>query len=395
MLKEIDGVYQNLRGLKGLDAILDRVLFEARRLAHAEAGTIFLIRDECLSFSHVQNDKLFPEDGVTRHTYLSATLPLNENSIAGYVAVHGQRLVFDDVYQINHSYPFKFNDSFDRQTGYRTCSMFVLPIFDSQGEVVAVMQIINARTATGACAPFSNDAQTYIILMAEYAASAIENGIMTNELVLRMVKMAELRDPSETGAHVQRVGAYSAEILHTMARQTHWNNAKIRQQKDLIRVAAMLHDVGKVGISDKILKKEGKLTDDEFNTMKLHTVLGARLFVNTRSELDQMACDIALHHHQRWDGRGGYPGIVENLNSDTISDNSSLFGTRIPLTARITAIADVFDALISARAYKPPWSLEKTLHVIRNESGRQFDPQVVEAFLSIGDIIHAIRMKFK
>ncbi len=394
-IQKIIKIYNQLRGLKGLDMILERVLFEARQLARAEAGSIFLVEADHLLFSHVQNEILFTEKQAIRNTYLRATLPLDENSIAGYVATHGQPLAFDDVYQeIDDSFPFRFNSTFDRKSGYRTESIFTLPVFDSQRQVVAVMQIINARNAFGARIGFSSEIQSYIMLMAEYAASAIENGIMTHELVLRMIQMAELRDPSETGAHVQRVGAYTAEVFVVIARRHNWNEEEIRRQKDVIRVAAMLHDVGKVGISDKILKKPGKLTEEEFNTMKLHTILGARLFINARSDLDRIAAEIALHHHQRWDGQGGYPGMVTDTMQNTIAGNTPIQGEAIPLPARIAALTDVFDALISPRSYKPPWTLEKTLSVIQSESGRQFDPRVVEAFMTIQDIIEAIRQKF-
>lgn len=394
VLSHILGVFNELRELKGIDAILDRILFEARKLARADAGSIFLVEHGKLIFSHVHNDTLFPTEDVTQHAYLNASLPLDETSIAGYVASRGEALVFADVYTIEDSLSCRFNASFDEKTGYRTQSMFTAPVINSQSKVVAVVQIINAKAPDGSVISFSRDAQAYISLLADHAASVIETGIMTNEMVLRMIKMAELRDPAETGAHVQRVGAYAAEIFHVIARKQGMENREVKRRKDLIRIASMLHDVGKVGVPDGILKKPGKLTDDEYEIMKYHTVYGARLFAQTHSELDVMARDIALYHHQRWDGRGGYPGKVGDLFNHYISSSLPMAGEDIPLAARIVALADVFDALVSMRSYKEPWPPERAIDLIREERGSQFDPHVVDAFLSLQDVIEAIRRKF-
>jgi HD-GYP domain-containing protein (c-di-GMP phosphodiesterase class II) len=203
-----------------------------------------------------------------------------------------------------------------------------------------------------------------------------------------------MRDPSETGAHVQRVGAYSAEIYDRWARTRGIDRKEIKRYRDLLRVAAMLHDVGKVGVSDLILKKPGKLTDEEFATMKLHTVNGARLFLNATSELDAMSREIALNHHEKWNGKG-YPGAIPDLGAEDVALGVPKRGEEIPLAARFVALADVFDALCSRRSYKAEWSDEKILDLLREEKGEHFDPEVVDAFLDIFDVITAIREKFR
>ncbi len=392
-VSHILNVFAGLKELKGLDAILDKILTESRKLAGADAGTIFLVEDGALRFSYVHNDSLFKAEDINQHIYLNAGLPLDETSIAGYVALKGEILAFDDAYRIDPVYPCRLNTSFDEKTGYRTMSMLTLPVMNSQRQVAAVMQLINSTDASGRPVPFSAEAKTYISLLANHAGSAIETGIMTHELVLRMIRMAEMRDPSETGAHVQRVGAYCAEIFHKLAQRRGMPADEIKRRKDLIRIASMLHDVGKVGVPDGILKKPGKLDDQEFAVIKKHTLYGARLFAKSHSELDSLARDIALHHHQRYDGKG-YPGVVEDLMSDATSSAASFGGEDIPLGARITALADVFDALVSPRVYKEPWPLEKALDLIRSESGRQFDPEATDAFLSIQEVIGAIRARF-
>jgi response regulator RpfG family c-di-GMP phosphodiesterase len=233
-------------------------------------------------------------------------------------------------------------------------------------------------------------------LFCNNAAVAIERGIMNRELILRMMQMAELRDPSETGAHVQRVGAYCAEIYGTWAARRKHRANDIKRARDNLRLAAMLHDVGKVGISDNILKKPAKLTNEEYDTMKWHTIYGARLFRNQTSELDRMSMEIALYHHEKWEGRG-YPSVpIDQVwNESPDMGGAPINGEAIPLSARICAVADVFDALTSPRSYKDPFPDEKCLGILESDAGTHFDPEVVEIFIEIFDVIKAIRDKWK
>jgi HD-GYP domain-containing protein (c-di-GMP phosphodiesterase class II) len=209
-----------------------------------------------------------------------------------------------------------------------------------------------------------------------------------------MVKMAELRDPEETGAHVNRVATYAIELYQYIAYKNDTPEKEIKKVKDILRLAAMLHDVGKVGIEDAILKKTTRLDDNEFEEIKRHTLYGAILFENSefRSDWDDMAAEIALNHHERWDGTG-YPGQVKVLSKDA-PFNSGKKGEEIPLTARIVALADVYDALMSRRSYKDSWPEEKALQHIEQAKHKHFDPEVVDAFFDIYDVIKAIREKY-
>ncbi|MGV3617888.1 MAG: response regulator [Fimbriimonas sp.] len=175
------------------------------------------------------------------------------------------------------------------------------------------------------------------------------------ETVQRLALAAEFRD-DQTGLHTKRVGTTSARIAEAMGLPSEF--------VELIRQAAPLHDVGKIGISDTILLKPGPLTGEEFAVMKQHTVIGARIMAGSSSPLLQLAEEIALTHHERWDGTG-YAGMREE---------------EIPLSGQIVAVADVLDALIHERPYKPAWPLQDAVDEIRRQSGRQFSPQVVEAF---------------
>ncbi|HEX2865384.1 MAG TPA: HD domain-containing phosphohydrolase, partial [Deinococcales bacterium] len=179
------------------------------------------------------------------------------------------------------------------------------------------------------------------------------------ETVVRLAEAAEYRDDS-TGLHTQRVGQLSALIAEALGLPS--------EDVDCLRIAARLHDVGKIAIPDPILQKPGRLELEEFERVKTHTLIGARILSGGRSALLRAAERIALSHHERWDG-SGYP--------------HQLRGEAIPLFARIVAVADVYDALLSERPYKPAWSPELAREEIRALSGTSFDPKVVQAFLTV------------
>ena len=161
-----------------------------------------------------------------------------------------------------------------------------------------------------------------------------------------------------------------------------------------------MHDVGKVAISDLILKKPGRFNTDEFETIKQHTILGAQLFLNQQSDFDDAASQVALTHHERWDGKG-YPGYVDIKTGSPlpghINPNGRPLGkkgTEIPLFGRIVALADVYDALSSARVYKKAWNESDVLMTLEKESGYHFDPELVDIFFSITDIVRSIRNRY-
>ncbi len=380
--------------LQDIDAILDKILEEARSLSNADAGSIFIVEDDHLRFGYVHNDTLFKKDEANEEIYVDFSVSINGQSIVGHVALTGNKIVIDDAYKIPSGSPFKFNSEYDQKSGYQTRSILAIPLHTFHGQLAGVMQLINAKDDGGQVIPFRKKIQDLIPLLANNAAVAIDRGIMNREMILRMVKMAELRDPMETGAHVQRVGAYSAEIYHQWATKRGIDKQEKNRNKDLIRLAAMLHDVGKVGIPDKILKKRDKLTEPEFDTMKWHTVYGGRLFMNQTSNLDKMSMQIALNHHEKWNGKG-YPGKIDNIMTAATRLGPPKQKNEIPLPARIVALADVFDALISSRSYKEPWNEKKVFEVIEAGAGEHFDPEIVEIFFQILPVIQAIRNKYK
>ena len=191
------------------------------------------------------------------------------------------------------------------------------------------------------------------------------------ELIFRISRAAEFRDP-ETGAHIQRMAHYSQII----ARRLGLDEVRCK----LILQAAPMHDVGKIGIPDHILLKPGRLTVEEFDVMKRHAELGHELLKDSGSEIMQTGAEIALTHHEKYDG-SGYP--------------NGLAGEAIPLFGRIVAVADVFDALTSERPYKKAWSLEDACRLLEEGRGSHFDPLCVSTFLGAWDEVLEVRQRFR
>jgi HD-GYP domain-containing protein (c-di-GMP phosphodiesterase class II) len=387
-------VMEKLSHIKDVHALLAEVLLQARQLTRADAGSIYLIEKDVLNFSYIHNDTLFGASGVNRYLYASHTLPIDNHSMAGYVALAGKPLLIDDAYHLPPGMPFTFNDSFDRTSGYRTHSILAVPLVTSNNKAVGVMQIINPLDDDRQPTAFTPGDLLLLKHFADNAAAAIERAMMTREIILRMIKMCELRDPKETGVHANRVGAYAAEVYHQWSLKQGIAEEEIKRHKDSLRIAAMLHDLGKVAISDLILKKPDKLNAEEFRMMQYHTIYGARLFRNQESDLDVLSGEIALNHHEKWDG-SGYPGKIDDIYQDEPLLGQGKQGEEIPIAGRIVALADVYDALGSRRAYKDAWSETTTLSYIRDQSGKLFDPEVVDAFLAIYDVITAIRDKYQ
>lgn len=202
--------------------------------------------------------------------------------------------------------------------------------------------------------------------------------------ILAFSKLVEVRD-DETWQHIERTRVF-CRILTKQLRTQCTDDTEIDNSfVDNINFASLLHDIGKVAISDEILLKPGKLTTKEFEIMKTHTVVGARtlqtmLDTNTEDAFFIMAIEISLSHHEKWDG-SGYP---QNLK-----------GKAIPLSARIMALADVYDALTSERRYKTALSHEKSRDIIMEGRGTHFDPEVIDAFLVLEDEFRAIRQALK
>jgi response regulator RpfG family c-di-GMP phosphodiesterase len=271
--------------------------------------------------------------------------------------------------------------------------MLIVPIRTSKNVMVGVLELINRLDNKGSPIPFTEDQKFYITQFAFYAGIAIERALLLRDVVFKMVKTTELRDPEETKPHVSRVGSYAVELYQKWADKHAVSREEVNNYKDILKISSMLHDIGKVGVSDAILKKREDLTREEYESIKYHTVYGAQFFEHPTSEWDTLALEVALNHHERWDGTG-YPGIVEDIHDKNIKFGPGKKGYEIPLSGRIVTLADVYDALIFKRAYKDGWEENSVLSYIKEQSGKQFDPELVSIFFEIYDVIRAIREKW-
>lgn len=400
-LQHIIEIERELGEIQDVDVLLERILTETRRIVNADAGSIYVVEGDKLKIKYGQNDthlkELAPGEKLP---YTSFSFPINEKQICGYVALSGVPLNIKDCYQIPETKPYKFNKNSDFTTDYRTKSMYTLPLKMANGKLLGVLQIINAKDKDGNVIDFDEDAEMLIAHFASSAVQALQHAYLTANMVKRMLKMSEFRDPKETYPHIERVSAYSLEIYDRWAFNHNIPEAEIHRYRDNLKIAAKFHDVGKVGISDVILKKAfPRFTDEERNIMKGHTCIGAQLFEPPESLLDVMSQEVALHHHDRWDGgTAGYPGKISlsdfSIRDGVVPVTEPLSGKDIPLSARIVAVADVFDALSHKRCYKEAWSIEDAFSEILDNSGTQFDPEVVLAFMQVKDRICSIQMAY-
>lgn len=398
-LQKIIETEKILSDIQDIDVLLEQLLTEARSIVNADAGSIYVWDEETrlLSIKYSQNDtqqkRLEPGQKLP-YSYFS--FPANEKSISGYCVLNKEILNIPDVYQIPEESIYKFNRQPDLLSGYQTKSMLTIPLVTADGRILGVLQIINAQDEYGNFIAFDKDAELYIQHFAENATAALERTYLTRAMVLRMARMAEMRDPKETGTHVTRVSKYSVEIYDRWAFNHNIPPKERSTYRDSLAIASMLHDVGKVGISDLVLKKPGRFDDNERNIIKSHTYICYFLFEGFVSGLDKMTLDVALHHHERWDGKG-YPGKIDSekiTSPDVILDLSNsqgLIGDEIPLAARIVAVADVFDALSHKRCYKEAWKEKDVLDELKKQSGTQFDPEIIDVFFEVYPTIKEIQ----
>ena len=208
--------------------------------------------------------------------------------------------------------------------------------------------------------------------------------VVQDVTMLAMGSLAETRD-NETGNHIRRTQHYIKALASTLARRSRYRDALTPETIEILYKSAPLHDIGKVGVPDNILLKPGKLTDDEFEIMKRHAMYGYEAIMTAEGKLGEPdsflrhAREIAAGHHERWDGNG-YPGKLAEED--------------IPVSARLMAVADVYDALISRRVYKPPMPHDEAVEIILDGRGGHFDPNVVDAFVEIVDEFDMIAARF-
>ena len=334
---------------------LDRIL-----MLMADMGREMVVADRCTVWlADHQRNELWTK---VAHGVDELRIPMGDG-LVGYAVARNEAVFIDDAYT-NEEYRAVLERGAlvtDRRTGYRTKALMVIPFSNSEGEVVGCYQAVNKMTGDGV---FTERDLEYLTLAATYSGKSLESALLLREIeetqkeiLFVMGEIGESRS-KETGNHVKRVAEYSY-ILAKGAGMS-------EEEAEVLKMASPMHDIGKVAIPDAVLKKPGQLTDEEYRIMQSHTVIGYNLLKNSKRRILKAAAIVAHEHHEKWDGTG-YP--------------RGLAGEDIHIYGRITAVADVFDALASDRVYKKAWDLERIIDLFRRERGRHFDPRLVDVFL--------------
>ncbi len=334
-----------------LDKLLDIIAKQITKMLDVGRCTIYL--------KDVEKNELWSKIAQGRgleHTEIR--VPLNGNGIISMVARTGETINLPNAYEDP-----RFCMDVDMVTDFRTHTMLAVPLKNNSGKVLGVFQVANKSDAT----PFDKKDEGILLLLATLAASAIEIAklyqdvhVAQLETIYRLAVTAEYRDQQDTRAHLKNISIISYLLALALGMS--------KKEADLIKNASPLHDIGKVALADNILLKPGKLTPEEFEIMKSHTVYGGRILEGAHSKILQIAHKMSLYHHEKWNGLG-YP--------------KGLKGEEIPVEARIVTVADVFDALCVFRVYKKAWKTDDAYAYILGESGKAFDPRIVAAFKKI------------
>lgn len=346
-LKSILHVAQSLQSELDIKKLLNKIMKEVRSILDADRCTVFLLDDE--------KDELwsFVAMGLEGQ---EIRFPASKG-IAGHAAKTGEILNIPDAYQDP-----RFNPEVDKKTGYVTKSILTMPMRNQNGEIIGVFQVLNKKSGV-----FTREDEEVLDAISHIAATAVENALLYEEQVLALNSFIEMlsrildKRDYITAGHSWRVTQYAIEIARRMQ-----NDPEFLEK---MRIAGLLHDIGKIGIPESVLFKQGKLTDEEYMQIKNHAYLTKEILASIRFQKKFRDIPaIASSHHEKLNGKGYPNGLVRE---------------EIPLGGRILAVADVFDALTSKRQYRDRDPIEKVLDLISNELNQTFDEEVFKKFLSI------------
>ena len=334
-----------------LDKLLDIIAQQITKMLDVGRCTIYL--------KDVEKNELWSKIAQGRgleHTEIR--VPLNGNGVISICARTGETINLPNAYEDP-----RFCMDVDMVTDFRTHTLLAVPLKNNSGRVLGVFQVANKSDGN----PFDKKDEGILLLLATLASSAIEIAklyqdvhVAQLETIYRLAVTAEYRDQQDTRAHLKNISIISYLLALALG--------MTKKEAELIKNASPLHDIGKVALADNILLKPGKLTPEEFEIMKSHTVYGGRILEGAHSKILQIAHKMSLYHHEKWNGLG-YPKALQ--------------GEEIPIEARIVTVADVFDALCVFRVYKKAWKTDDAYEYILGEAGKSFDPRVVAAFKKI------------
>ena len=334
-----------------LDKLLDIIAQQITKMLDVGRCTIYL--------KDVEKNELWSKIAQGRgleHTEIR--VPLNGNGVISICARTGETINLPNAYEDP-----RFSMDVDMVTDFRTHTLLAVPLKNNAGRVLGVFQVANKSDGN----PFDKKDEGILLLLATLASSAIEIAklyqdvhVAQLETIYRLAVTAEYRDQQDTRAHLKNISIISYLLALALG--------MTKKEAELIKNASPLHDIGKVALADNILLKPGKLTPEEFEIMKSHTVYGGRILEGAHSKILQIAHKMSLYHPEKWNGLG-YPKALQ--------------GEEIPIEARIVTVADVFDALCVFRVYKKAWKTDDAYEYILGEAGKSFDPRVVAAFKKI------------
>lgn len=334
-----------------LDRLLGSIAEQITQILGVGRCIIFLIDEEKQELW----SKIAQGKGLA---YTEIRMPLKTRGIISHVVQTGETINLQNAYEDP-----RFSMAIDMVTDFRTHSLLAIPLKNNSGKVLGVFQVANKEGG----APFDRNDEGILLLLSTLASSSIEIATLYQELygaqletIYRLAITAEYRDQQDTRLHLKNISIISFLLAGALGMS--------KRDAEIVKNASPLHDIGKVALADNILLKPGKLTPEEFEKMKEHTLYGGKILKGAKSKILQVAYKMSMYHHEKWNGKG-YP--------------KGLKGSEIPLEARIVTVADVFDALCQFRVYKSAWKTQDAYEYILEESGKSFDPRVVAAFKKI------------
>ena len=340
---------------KSIDTLIRTIAEETKIALNADRCTVFLYDRE--------NNELYSKVATGLDDVQELRIPADKG-LAGHVVQTGETINIKDAYKDK-----RFNKSVDKKTGYRTKTILCMPIKNFNQEIIGVFQVLNKFDET-----FTIDDEDLLIAIASSAGISLENAqlfeeqrklieeqkILFDSFIETLASSIDARDKITSG-HSTRVKMYATLIAKEFGME--------KNDISILEKAAALHDIGKIGIRDSVLQKEGKLTDEEYKHIQEHVEITHNILAKIHMSKDfQQITDIACSHHEKFDGSGYY---------------RKLKGEEIPFGGRVLAVSDVFDAITSKRHYRDKMPIEKVIDIIMKGSGNHFDPLVVEKFLAI------------
>lgn len=340
---------------KNIDVLIRTIAEETKTALNADRCTVYLYDKE--------KNELYSKVATGIDDIKELRIPADKG-LAGHVAQTGETINIKDAYKDK-----RFNSEVDKKTGYKTKTILCMPIKNFNQEIIGVFQVLNKFDET-----FTIDDEDLLVAIASSAGISLENAqlfekqnkmleeqkIIFDSFIETLASSIDARDKITSG-HSSRVKMYATLIAQEFGME--------KNDVYILEKAAALHDIGKIGIRDSVLQKEGKLTSEEYKHIQEHVEITHHILEKIHMSKDfQQITDIACSHHEKFDGTGYY---------------RKLKGEEIPFGGRILAVSDVFDAITSKRHYRDKMPIEKVIEIIMNGSGTHFDPLVVEKFLSI------------